>query len=121
MDMLREFDEAQKELLVPIQEFQAKNFIKGTPITEKEFAEELWEATTVTSKVDPNFIGPADARASLLKPKSKIRAIKEIDYQRKMQQNISKAVGMENELKVIDDTLKDIEFKRANNMMTEAE
>ena len=121
MDMLREFDEAQKELLVPIQEFQAKNFIKGTPITEKEFAEELWEATTVTSKVDPNFIGPADARASLLKPKSKIRAIKEIDYQRKIQQNISKAVDMENELKVLDDTLKDIEFKRANNMMTEAE
>ena len=121
MDMLDEFDQAKKELYEPIREFQEKNFINGTPITEKQFAEELWNATTVTSRVDPNFIGPADAKASLLKPTSKIRAVKEIDYQRKIQQNISKAVDMENELKVIDDSLKDLTFKRNNNIITEAE
>ena len=121
MDQLNRFDQIKKELYEPIREFQEKNFIKGTPITEKEFAQELWEATTVTNKVDPTFIGPADAKASLLKPASKIRATKEIDYQRKIQQNISKSVDIENELKVIDDTLKDIEFKRANNMMSEEE
>ena len=121
MDMLDEFDQAKKELYEPIREFQEKNFINGTPITEKQFAEELWNATTVTNRVDPNFIGPADAKASLLKPTSKIRAVKEIDYQRKIQQNISKAVDMENELKVIDDSLKDLTFKRNNNIITEAE
>ena len=119
MDMLREFDEAKKELFLPIQEFQFKNHIKGTPLTEKQFGQELWEATTVVDKINPKFIGPADARISLLKPESKIRATKEIDFQRKIQQNLSKSVGMENELKVIDDTLKDLEFKRANNMISE--
>ena len=57
----------------------------------------------------------------MLKPKSKIRGIKEIEYNKKVQQNLSKSVEIENQLKVIDDTLKDIEFKRANNIITEEE
>ena len=61
----------------------------------------MFEATTVNTKVDPTFIGPIDAKASLLKPESKRRAIKEIDYQASVQKNKSKAVAMENELKVI--------------------
>ena len=124
LEQLKRYDEIKNELLEPIQEFQKKNYINGTPITEKEFAKELFEASTPSNKVselDKSFIGPVDAKASLLKPKSKIRGIKEIEYNKKVQQNLSKSVEIENQLKVIDDTLKDIEFKRANNIITEEE
>jgi len=75
MDLLKEFSEKQKEFIKPIQEYQfsliAQNPKAGKVITEKELAEELFEATTVNTKVDPTFIGPIDAKASLLKPESK--------------------------------------------------
>ena len=125
MDLLKEFSEKQKEFIKPIQEYQfsliSQNPKAGKVITEKELAEELFEATTVNTKVDPTFIGPIDAKASLLKPESKRRAIKQIDYQTGIQKNKAKSVDMENELKVIDDTLQDLQFKRANNMITEVE
>jgi len=124
MDLLKRHDEIKKDLLEPIQEFQRKNYINGTPITEKEFAEQLFDISTTSNKVselDKSFVGPVDAQASLLKPASKTRAIKEIEYNTKIQQDLSKSVDMENQLKVIDDQLKDIQFKRINNIITEEE
>jgi len=131
MEIVEEYNKVKKDLIGPIQDYQFSLMSKDPKfigpsletavITEKEFAKDLFEATTVNTKVDPTFIGPVDAKAGLLKPGSKDRAIKEIDYQASIQESKSKAVAMENELKVIDDTLKDLEFKRSNNIITEVE
>jgi len=124
LDMLQRYDEARAPIVKKIMDFQSKNLLKETQISEKQFIENLWEATVPHNKMvelDKSFIGPIDETVSLLKPKSKIRAVKEIDNQINIQQSLSKSVEIENQLKTVDDSIKNLQIQRDKKLIAPTE
>ena len=124
LDMIQKYNDAREPLFKKIIDFQQKNLLKETPVSEKELIENLFEATTPHNKMvelDKAFIGPVDEAASLLKPKSKIRGVAEIDNQINIQQSLSKSVDIENQLKTVDDSIKDLQIQRDKKIISPTE
>ena len=110
LESARQLDQLTKEIVDPINNTLRKQFgeEKFKPITQEKIKERIQDI--IEGKVNPNFIGPSpvDSKDLLLNAARGDRVLAKIKINKGHQQLLSKVPDLENQIKFIDDELKDL-------------
>jgi hypothetical protein len=113
MKSVEEFEEGVKEVFPAVKDFLMKRSVDKnvTEVTEKDFIEKIY-----------NVLVPKEGTESLLKNDNvKARAIGEAKARANIQKSIAELPVLKNEYDSITNRIKDLEYKRQNNTITEIE
>jgi len=110
LESARQLDQLTKEIVDPLNDALRKQFgeEKFKPITQEKIKERIQDI--IEGKVNPNFIGPSpvDSKDLLLNAARGDRVLAKIKINKGHQQLLSKVPDLENQIKFIDDELKDL-------------
>jgi len=110
LESAKELDRLSKDMIDPINNFLQKKAVDGkfTEVTQKQVLERLQDI--LEGKVNQKFIGPLpkNKKDLLLRPDRAEQALAKIKINKGHQQLLSKAPDLKNQIKNIDDQLKEI-------------
>ena len=109
LESIKKIDDAAKEVVPAIDDFLRQSSVNKevTPFTEKDFLKKIQDI--LTTKIDPEFIGPQEVLgSSLLKSKSAEKALGQIKARKVIQQGLSELPEIQNKIKLIDDELREL-------------
>jgi len=120
LESAKELDRLSKDMVDPINNMLQKKSVNGkfTPVTQKRIFESLQDI--LEGKVNKKFIGPmpANKKDLLLNAKRGEQALAKIKISKGHQQFLSKVPDIENQIKLIDDELKDLKALSIDNQST---
>ena len=110
LESARQLDQLTKEIVDPLNNALRKQFgeEKFKPITQEKIKERIQDI--IEGKVNPSFVGrsPVDSKDLLLNAARGDRVLAKIKINKGHQQLLSKVPDLENQIKFIDDELKDL-------------
>ena len=118
LESAKEVDRLSKDMIEPINNFLQKQTVdkKFTPVTQNKVLERIQDI--LEGKVNKNFVGPmpGNKKDLLLRGDRAEQALAKIKISKGQQQLLSKVPEIENQIKVIDDELKEIRFASTDQL-----
>ena len=118
LESAKEVDRLSKDMIEPINNFLQKQAVdkKFTPITQNKVLERIQDI--LEGKVNKNFVGPmpGNKKDLLLRGDRAEQALAKIKISKGQQQLLSKVPEIENQIKVIDDELREIRFASTDQL-----